>query len=207
MKQGIINNVNYSDEKIGTNMKILIAIPPEKFRDEELIRPVKVFQEAGVKYELASSLAGVVMGVLGNKAKVNRTFEDVLLKGVDEYYALMIVGGKGTQIHLWNNVHLHELLRIFATKGKVVAAIDNAPVVIAKAGLLKRKEATVVPGQTVREMMKDDAVIVNKPLVYKDRIVTANGHENATEFAQIIVQYKTGNPEFMETKGKAGFSF
>lgn len=48
-------------------------------------------------YELASTHVGVVMGVLGKKAKVNRTFEDVLLSGVDDYYALMIVGGPGTQ--------------------------------------------------------------------------------------------------------------
>ncbi|PKL60013.1 MAG: hypothetical protein CVV33_04865 [Methanomicrobiales archaeon HGW-Methanomicrobiales-4] len=192
---------------MSSNMKVLIAIPPEKFRDEELIQPVKIFQEAGVKFELVSSLAGVVMGSLGNKAKVNRIFEDVLLKGIDEYYALMIVGGQGTLVHLWNNVDLLELVRLFHVKGKVVAAIDNAPVVLSKAGILKKKEATVVPGPTVREMMKDDAIILNKPIVYKDRIVTANGHEVAAEFAKLIVQYKDGTPEFIETKGKAGFSF
>jgi protease I len=188
-------------------MKVLIAIPPEKFRDEELMVPVKIFQEAGIKFDLASSLKGVVMGSLGNRAKVNRTFEDILLKGTDEYYALMIVGGQGTQVHLWNNVDLHELARIFNTKGKVIAAIDNGPIVIAKAGLLRKKEATVVPGQTIREMMKDDAIIVNKPIVFKDKIVTANGFEAAAEFAKLLVKYKDGNPEFVETKGKAGFSF
>ncbi|MFH0966905.1 MAG: DJ-1/PfpI family protein [Methanobacteriota archaeon] len=192
---------------MNTDMKVLIAIPPEKFRDEELIEPVKVFQEAGVKYELVSSLAGVVMGSLGNKAKVNRTFEDVLLNGTDEYYALMIVGGQGTLVHLWNNVDLHELVRIFNMKGKVVAAIDNAPVVLAKAGILKKKEATVVPGQTIREMMKEDAIILDKAIVYKDRIVTANGYKSAVEFAKLIVRYEDGTPEFVETKGKAGFSF
>ncbi|MDD1727543.1 MAG: DJ-1/PfpI family protein [Methanospirillum sp.] len=188
-------------------MKVLIAIPPEKFRDEELLEPVTVFQEAGVKFELASTHVGVVMGVLGKKAKVNRTFEDILLKGSDDYYALMIIGGPGTMVHLWNNTHLHELARIFNSKGKVVAGIDNAPIVIAKAGLLKKKEATVVPGQTIREMMIDDAIIVNKPIVYMDKIITANGHEVAKEFAKLIVEYKSGNPEFVATKSKAGFSF
>ena len=76
-------------------MKVLIVIPPEKFRDEELLQPVQVFQEAGIKFDLASTHVGVVMGVLGKKAKVNRTFEDILLKGSDEYYAMMIVGGPG----------------------------------------------------------------------------------------------------------------
>jgi len=188
-------------------MKVLIVIPPEKFRDEELLQPVQVFQEAGIKFDLASTHVGVVMGVLGKKAKVNRTFEDILLNGSDEYYAMMIVGGPGTMVHLWNNTHLHELARIFNTKGKVVAGIDNGPIVIAKAGLLKKKEATVVPGPTIREMMIDDAIIVNKPIVYKDRIVTANGHEASVEFAKIIVQYHDGNPEFVATQSKAGFSF
>jgi protease I len=190
-----------------SDMKVLIAIPPERFRDEELIEPVAVFQEAGVKFELVSSHSGVVMGALGKKAKVNRTFEDVLMKGIDEYYALMIVGGPGTLVHLWNNVELQELARIFNAKEKVIAAIDNAPIVLAKAGLLKKKEATVVPGQTVREMMIGDAIIVNKSIVYKDKIITANGHDVAKEFARLIVQYRDGNPEFVGTKSKAGFSF
>ncbi|MBP9009660.1 MAG: Intracellular protease 1 [Euryarchaeota archaeon ADurb.Bin294] len=188
-------------------MKVLIAIPPEKFRDEELLIPVKKFQEAGVTYELASTHVGVVMGVLGKKAKVNRTFEDVLLSGIDDYYALMIVGGPGTQVHLWNNRHLIELVTIFNTRQKVVAAIDNAPIVIAKAGILKKKIATVAPGLTVREMMKEDAIIQNKPVVYKDRIVTAMGFEAAEEFASIIIKYEKGNPEFVPTSGKAGFAF
>ena len=188
-------------------MKVLIAIPPEKFRDEELLIPVKKFQEAGVTYELASTHVGVVMGVLGKKAKVNRTFEDVLLSGVDDYYALMIVGGPGTQVHLWNNRHLIELIQIFNTKEKVVAGIDNAPIAIAKSGILKKKIATVAPGQTVREMMKEDAVIQNRPVVYKDRIVTASGVDASEEFASVIIKYEKGNPEFTPTSGKAGFAF
>jgi len=188
-------------------MKVLIAIPPEKFRDEELLIPVKKFQEAGVMYELASTHVGVIMGVLAKKAKVNRTFEDVLLSGVDEYYALMIVGGPGTQVHLWNNRHLIELIRLFNTQQKVVAGIGNAPVAIAKAGILKKKLATVAPGQTVREMMKEDAVIQNKPVVYKDKIVTATGPEAAEEFASVIIKYEKGDPEFVPTGSKAGFAF
>lgn len=188
-------------------MKVLIAIPPEKFRDEELLIPVKKFQEAGVTYELASTHVGVVMGVLGKKAKVNRTFEDVLLTGADDYYALMIVGGPGTQVHLWNNRHLMELINVFHTRQKVVAGIGNAPIVIAKAGILKKKIATVAPGPTVREMMKEDAIIQNKPVVYKDRIVTAMGPEAAEEFASILIKYEKGDPEFVPTSGKAGFAF
>lgn len=188
-------------------MKILIAIPPEKFRDDELFIPVKVFQDAGVSYDIVSIYAGIVMGMYGKKAKVNRTFEDVLLKGSDEYSGLIIIGGPGTQTHLWNNRDLHELLKIFNTKNKVIGGIDNAPLVIAKAGLLKKREATIIPGQTVREMMVEDAIVVNKSIVYNNKIVTANGPEVAEQFGKIIVEYLTGDPEFKPTSGKAGFAF
>ena len=188
-------------------MKVLIAIPPEKFRDDELLKVVKVFQDSEVKFDLVSNLAGVVMGIFGKQAKVNRTFESVLLKGNEEYDALIIIGGPGTQVHLWNNTHLHELLRIFNKKEKPIGAIDNAPMVMAKAGLLRKREATVAPGPTVRDMMVEDAIIVNKPVVFKDKIVTANGTEASEEFAKVIVEYLTGDPEFKPTKSKVGFAF
>ena len=158
-------------------------------------------------YELASTHIGVVMGVLGKKAKVGRTFEEILLTGIDDFYALMIVGGPGTQIHLWNNRYLIDLIKIFNIKGKVVAGIDNAPIVIAKTGILRKKPATVASGQMIREMMKEDVVYQNKPVVFKDRIVTASSHEASSEFAEIIIRYEKEDPEFVPTTGKAGFEF
>ncbi len=188
-------------------MKILIAVPPEKFREEELFIPAKIFQDRKTNFDLASTHVGFVMGILGKQAKVNRTFEDLLIKGSDEYYALVIIGGPGTQIHLWNNRHLHELIRIFSKKGKVIAGIDNAPLVIAKAGILKKKEATVTPGPLIREMMIEDVIIVNKPVFFKDKVVTAQGVNTAEEFATVILKYQTEDPEFVGTKSKAGFEF
>jgi protease I len=159
-----------------------------------------------VTYELASTHVGG-NGRPWQKGEGERTFEDVLLTGADDYYALMIVGGPGTQVHLWNNRHLMELINVFHTRQKVVAGIGNAPIVIAKAGILKKKIATVAPGPPVREMMKEDAIIQNKPVVYKDRIVTAMGPEAAEEFASVLIKYEKGDPEFVPTSGKAGFAF
>ncbi len=188
-------------------MKLLIAIPPEKFRDDELIETVKIFEQKGIYWDLASTHAGLVLGMFGKQAKVNRTFEEILLKGTEEYDGLVIIGGRGTEAHLLNSRHLHELIRIFHNKEKVVAAIGLAPLALAKAKILVKREATVIRGPAVRQMMIDDAIIVDKDLVYKDKIVTARGPEVAEQFGEIIVKYLTGNPEFQATKSKAGFDF
>ena len=58
-----------------------------------------------------------------------------------------------------------------------------------------------------REMMKEDAIIQNKPVVFKDKIITASGFEAAEEFALVIIRYEKGDPEFVPTSSKAGFAF
>jgi protease I len=188
-------------------MKLLVAIPPEKFRDDELKTITNIFEQNQVSWELVSSHAGMVLGMFGKQVQVQKTFEKILLKGIDEYDGLVIISGRGTEIHLINNRHLHELVRIFQHKEKVIGAIGVAPLVLAKARILVKKEATVIKGPTVREMMVDDAIVVDKDLVYKNKIVTARGPEIAEQFAKIIIEYLTGNPEFQATKSKAGFEF
>ncbi|MBN1167424.1 MAG: DJ-1/PfpI family protein [Methanospirillaceae archaeon] len=188
-------------------MKLLVAIPPDKFRDDELNTITKVFEQNNVPWELVSSHAGMVLGMFGKQVRVTTTFEKVLLKGIEEYDGIVIISGKGTEMHLIGNRHLHELVRTFKSKEKVIGAIGVAPIVLAKARILVKREATVLKGPTVREMMIDDAIIVDKDIVYKDKIVTARGPETSEQFAKVIVEYLTGNPEFQATKSKAGFEF
>ena len=46
-------------------MKILIAVAPEKFRDEELAGPVAALQKTGIAIDIASTLRGACTGMLG----------------------------------------------------------------------------------------------------------------------------------------------
>ena len=58
-------------------MKILIAIAPEKFRDEELAEPVAALQKAGIGFDIASTRHGPCTGMLGAKADAALSFEEV----------------------------------------------------------------------------------------------------------------------------------
>lgn len=170
-------------------MKVLIAISPEKFRDEELAEPVAALTKAGIAFDIASTRRGTCTGMLNAKATATLSFEEVEPKTYD---ALIIVGGNGTPAHLWDDEILTALVRHFEEKGKVIAAICLAPVVLARAGILKGKKATYSENPTAfREMKAGGAVLVNQPVVIDTRIVTGNGPSASKAFAEAVIKTMT----------------
>ncbi|MDP2796102.1 MAG: DJ-1/PfpI family protein [Methanoregula sp.] len=170
-------------------MKILIAVAPEKFRDEELAEPVAAFQKAGIEFDVASTRRGPCTGMMGAKTTATLSFDDIDPK---RYDGLVIVGGSGSQTHLWNDELLIPIVKIFHQHGKVIAAICLAPVVLARAGILKGKKATYFESPaSFREMRIGGAVIVNTPVVRDGRIITANGPSASKAFADEIVHALT----------------
>jgi protease I len=170
-------------------MKVLIAVSPEKFRDEELAEPVAALTKAGIAYDIASTRRGTCTGMLGAKATATLSFEEVDPKSYD---GLIIVGGNGTPAHLWEDDILPVIVRYFRESGKVVGAICLAPVVLAKAGILKGKKATVNDNpQAFREMKGGGAVLVSQPVVTDTRIITANGPSASKSFADTFVKALT----------------
>ena len=170
-------------------MKVLIVVAPEKFRDEEYTVPAAALQKAGIGYDIASKKRGVCTGMLGTKVNATLSFEEVDPKSYD---GIVIVGGSGAQIHLWDDDLLGEMVKYFQASAKVVAAICLAPVVLARAGILKGKKATYFNSPvSFREMRAGGAVLVDKAVVNDARIITANGPAAAAEFADTFIRTLT----------------
>ena len=170
-------------------MKVLIAIAPEKFRDEELAEPVAALNRAGIGFDIASTRRGTCTGMLGAKAMAALSFEEVDPKGYD---GILIAGGTGSQAHLWDDELLAQLVRYFRESGKVVSAICLAPVVLARAGVLRGRKATVSESPaSLREMKIGGAVLVKQPVVNDQRIITADGPAAAKAFADEFVRTLT----------------
>jgi len=170
-------------------MKVLIAIAPEKFRDEELAEPVAALAKASIGYDIASTRRGGCTGMLGARAMATLSFEEVDPK---VYAGLAIIGGSGAQQHLWDDELLVLLAKHFRESGKVVAAICLAPIVLARAGILKGRKATYYESPvSFREMKAGGAVLVNQPVVNDNRVITANGPAAAKAFAEELVKALT----------------
>lgn len=166
-------------------MNLLFAIAPERFRDEELDTPKRIFEEAGIGVDIASTTPGTCTGMLGAAVEANMTFDDV---DPEDYAGIVVVGGTGSQEFLWTNKKLRALVRAFFEQGKVVAAICLGPVVLARAGILAGRQATVYPSpEAVRAMEKAGANLVKIPVVADLQVVTANGPGAAARFADTII--------------------
>ncbi len=170
-------------------MNVLIAIAPDKFRDEELAEPRAALEKAGIGYDIASTRRGTCTGMLGAKVTATLSFEEIDPK---KYDGLVVVGGSGAQDYLWEDDVLVELAKFFRQSAKPVAAICLAPVVLANAGILKGRKATYFHSpKSFFEMKRGGAVLVDKPVVNDDRIITANGPAAAREFADTVVRVLT----------------
>lgn len=166
--------------------KILMVIAPKDFRDEELFEPMNIFENHGYKVDVASTRKGECVGMLGHKIYVNLTIDEV---NPNDYVALVIPGGIGSKEYLWNNKKLLELVREFYEENKTVAAICLSPVVLAEAGILKGKKATVFPDkEAIEELKKYGAIYVDKGVVRDGKIVTAKSPEYARLFGLEVLK-------------------
>jgi len=163
--------------------KICMVVANKDFRDEELLTPLKYFQDEGFSVDVASNRLEEAEGMLGAKIMPDLIIEEI---NVDNYKALIVVGGSGAKV-LWDLSSLAYKLKEAYQKGKIVAAICISPVALAKAGLLKGRKATVWPGESER-LISSGADYVFKPVVVDGNIVTADGPQSALEFAKTIVK-------------------
>lgn len=164
--------------------KALMIIAPRDFRDEEYQEPKAILEREGIKVVVASTVAGTARGMFGMQVTPDTTVDEV---NPAEFDAVIVVGGSGSQIHLWDNVRVHKIVQALHQRGRLVAAICISPVVLAKAGLLKGRKATVFrTGTTINELKKSEALISDAPVVVDGKIITGRGPEAAKEFGRKI---------------------
>ncbi len=160
--------------------KVLLVVAPERFRDEELFVTQEALREAGHDTLVASTSPGVCPGSRGG------TVTAVGLADVDpsEFDAVVVVGGGGARL-LFDDAGLQELLRTAYDQGKIVAAICLAPVVLARAGLLAGRRATVA-GTMSGEIEQHGATYDGPGVTVDGTVVTANAPKASRAFGEAI---------------------
>lgn len=166
--------------------RILSVIAEKGFRDEEFTIPLEILKSAGHRVEVASTSAKVAEGKLGMRVTPDLSIDAV---DPDQYDAIVVTGGPGTPTYIWPNKCLHRALARVYEKGGVVAAICLAPAVLARAGLLKGKKATVFrTPDSIAEMEAAGSLLQNSHVVIDGRIVTADGPDAARSFGEALVK-------------------
>ncbi len=167
----------------GSKGKILMVIAPDKFRDEELLVPKRIFEQNGYKVVVASRERKECVGMLGTRVIPDITIDQI---NPDDYIAVILVGGIGARSY-FSDRQLQSLLQVFYKQDKIVAAICLAPVVLANAGLLEGKRATVWQSEA-RTISEKGARYTGEAVTQDGRIVTAAGPFAAEQFAMQILK-------------------
>jgi protease I len=161
--------------------KIVLIIAPERFRDEELFVTQAELESAGHATLIASRIKGTCPGSRGGFAVAVLTLSEVLAR---DYDAVVFVGGGGSKVYFADEQALR-IAREMHAAGKLVAAICLAPVILANAGILKGKKATVA-GTQAGAIESKGAKYTGPGVTVDGNIVTGNAPKSSKLFGQAI---------------------
>ena len=116
-----------------------MLISQSDWRDEELLETQEELKKAGIVVDVAAEKLGISKGKFGSEINIDLKYNEI---EANKYDAIIFIGGPGVFNYLHNNVW-HGLANKFYSQGKLVAAICLSPAVLAFAGLLNGKKATV----------------------------------------------------------------
>lgn len=168
-------------------MKIAMLIAFREFRDEEYFLPKEILESAGAEIKTASTEKGVAIGADGGEAKVDFLVEETNPANFD---AIVFVGGPGALKYL-DNEKSYQLAQKTIEADKILSAICIAPAILAKAGVLNGKKATVwnspLDKSAVKILKENGANFQSESVVVDGKIVTADGPAVAEKFAEEII--------------------
>ena len=173
------------------NKKVLLIIAFRGFKDPEYFITKETLEEAGVKTETTSNKKGLAIGVDGGEANVDLVISEIDINNFD---VGIFIGGPGCLKSL-DNEKSYTIIKEIILKEKILAAICISPIILAKAGVLKNKKATVWSSVLDREPIK---ILENhgvkyepNPVVVDGKIITADGPSSAKIFSKEILRVLT----------------
>jgi len=116
--------------------------------------------------------------------KADQSLVDLSIDKVD---ALILPGGAPGFMNLRKSERVLSIIKEANKKKKIVAAICASPSVLAIAGILDQKKATIYPGME-EEIKKGGGTLVDDLVVVDDNIVTSKGPATTMLFALKLVE-------------------
>jgi len=160
-------------------MRVMIPLA-NGFEDIEAFSILDVLRRAKINVDTVGIVGSVIQSRSGVKVIVDRTLNQIT---PNDYDAIILPGGSLGCQNLERSAKVMEILKTFNSQNKLIGAICGAPEVLAKAGLLDNKKATIYTGNE-----KILAYPRNGPVVVDGNIVTSQGPGTAIEFALKIVE-------------------
>lgn len=163
--------------------KIAMIIASKNFRDEEYKIPKSIFEENNFIVTTASSHTKPSPGMLGAVIIPDILHAELVPK---DYDAVVFIGGGGAREY-FNDETAHKIAKDTLSAGKILGAICIAPSILANAGLLHGKKATVFNSEE-SNLANKGAILKSADVVKDGNIITATGPHSAEEFGEEIIK-------------------
>lgn len=160
----------------------LLIIAQHGYQDHELVGTRDGLTGVGFDVVLASSAAGACTGKFGGVEQAAIALKDVQ---AGDYDRIAFIGGPGAAAYAKDTEALR-IAREAVGAGKPLGAICIAPTVLAAAGVLQGKRATVWNEDDAQEavLTAAGAMYTGEPVTIDGMLVTGNGPKAAEAFGK-----------------------
>ncbi|MEA5051602.1 MAG: DJ-1 family glyoxalase III [Oscillospiraceae bacterium] len=158
----------------------------EGFEETEAVVPIDLLRRAGVKVRTVGVNSMTPTGSHGITFMTDISDETFFPE--DKIEAILLPGGMPGTTNLENSETVKRAIRLASEKDITVAAICAAPSILAHAGLLAGKKATVYPSfvKELGDSYTDEAVVYDAPFL------TARAAGSAVDFALRLIEIVKG---------------
>ena len=154
----------------------------EGFEEIEAVTIIDVLRRAGAKVTTVYLEQNPITGSHGISILADKNIEGITASDFD---CIALPGGMPGSKNLKEDKRVIELIRELNEKGKIIAAVCAAPIVLGQTGILVGKQATCFPGY---ESYLTGASIVPAPVVRDGRIITGKGPGCALPFSIELIE-------------------
>ncbi len=181
-ENSIFNGTTLSEVR-EMSKRVALIIAEQMFRDEEYQVPKEILMKNGMEVLTVSTKFGQAIGSMGMVAEPDLLLSDLQLENLD---GVVFVGGMGSQQY-FDDPTAHQLAQESLAQEKILGAICIAPVILARAGVLAGKKATVYP-DGARDLKHGAAEYTASEVEVCGNIITGNGPEAAERFGEELVK-------------------
>ncbi len=174
-------------------MKRTLLLLSNGVEEIEAIVVIDLLRRAGIEVLTAAvenEANLLVRGSHGIGIQADKDFQEILGLDPADFDMLILPGGPAVDF-LSKQEQILEFVRQCSQNGMAIAAICAAPLILAKAGLLKNKTITSFPG--IREKILGDIKSYSEERVVQDgNLITSRGAGTAEEFALALIEFLSG---------------
>ncbi len=164
---------------------VAVFLPNTFFRDEEYQIVTMALERAKFQVVVVATETTAVQGIDGLYVKPQRLLSEI---APEEFAGLILIDGPGAVVY-WGDTVLHRVCQQFATAQRVLGACGLSPIILAKAGLLRGKRATVFPDHYSIGLLKANGCYYRfGPVVSDGNIVTGDKSENCRTYARTLIK-------------------